>query len=65
MIADLIDRAGGYDLLSNSESLKAIRDEVSTPQRDRPARSDIAWRLENVNRLASYVPAHGVGMSKS
>lgn len=54
-IIDLIDSASRYDLLSNSKALQALREEVSTRTLDRPARSDIAWRLENVNQLANYV----------
>lgn len=54
-IVELIDQARGHDLLSDSHALRLLKDMVLRRPLDRAARSDIAWRMENANQLASYV----------
>lgn len=54
-ILDCLDLAGQYDLLSDSSSLRLIREELQKATLDSGRRADLAARLEHVNQLANYV----------
>lgn len=50
-----LELASQYDLISDSSSLRLIREDLKKTELDSGRRADIAARLEHVNQLANYV----------